>query len=165
MRTSSRPAPVAPSPPGGHFWGMEPSTSNRLLDRLRGWFEACPIPGVVSARLFGSHSEGRAHRESDVDVAVLLDRGLHPRRLDRSNVRVDLTGALIGLLHHNEVDVVVLNDAPPLFARRILHEGIPVVVADEGSDRAFGDLVRSRAADLQPWLTRMGRLKLEALRR
>lgn len=145
---------------------MDPNAPPRLLvDRLRDWFEASPIPGVVSARLFGSHSKGRGHRESDVDVAVLLDRGVHPRRLDRSNLRVDLTSALIGVLHHNEVDVVVLNDAPPLFARRILHEGIALRVADAESDRAFGDLVRSRAADLQPWLKRMGRLKLEALRR
>lgn len=136
-----------------------------MVDSLRDWFEVCPIPGVISARLFGSHSKGRAHRESDIDVAILLDRGLHPRRLDRSNVRVDLTSALIGVLHHNEVDVVVLNDAPPLFARRILYEGILLGVADEGSDQAFGDLVRSRAADLQPWLARMERLKLEALRR
>jgi hypothetical protein len=100
-----------------------------------------------------------------VDVAVLLDRGLLPTRLDRSNVRVDLTSALIGVLHHNEVDVVVLNDVPPLFARRILHEGIPLAVADADEDRAFGDPVRSRAADLQPWLARMERLKLEALKR
>jgi predicted nucleotidyltransferase len=119
----------------------------------------------VSALLFGGQSHGRAHRESDVDVAVLLDRGLHPTRLDRSNVRVNLTSALIGVLHRNEVDVVVLNDVPPLFARRILHEGPPLAVADADADRAFGDLVRSRAADLQPWLARMERLKLEALKR
>lgn len=142
-----------------------PASARPLIDRLRSWFEACPIPGVVSARLFGSRSQGCAHRESDVDVAVLLDRGLHPTRLDRSNVRVDLTSALIGVLHRNEVDVVVLNDAPPLFARRILHEGIPLAVADAGADGAFGDLVGSRAADLQPWLARMERLKLEALKR
>lgn len=31
---------------------------------------------VVSAYLFGSHAEIRAHRDSDVDVAVLLDRSM-----------------------------------------------------------------------------------------
>lgn len=136
-----------------------------MVDRLSDWFESCSIPGVVSARLFGSQAQGQSHRESDVDVAILLDRGIHHTRLDRSNVRVDLTSALIGVLHRNEVDVVILNDVPPLFARRILNEGIPLGVADREAERAFGDLVRSRAADLQPWLVRMERLKLEALKR
>jgi uncharacterized protein YutE (UPF0331/DUF86 family) len=30
---------------------------------------------------------------------------------------VELTSALIGALHVNDVDVVILNDAPPLLAR------------------------------------------------
>ena len=35
------------------------------------------VPGVTSAYLFGSMANGRAHRESDVDVGLLLDRKLY----------------------------------------------------------------------------------------
>ena len=31
-------------------------------------------PAIVSAYLFGSIAEGREHRDSDVDIGVLLDR-------------------------------------------------------------------------------------------
>lgn len=39
---------------------------------------------ILSAYLFGSHAAGRAHRESDVDVAVLLDRSHYPSVRERA---------------------------------------------------------------------------------
>jgi predicted nucleotidyltransferase len=123
------------------------------------------MPGVVSARLFGSEALGRAHRESDVDVAVLLDRDRYPHQLDRSGARVDLSSGLIEATHRNEVDVVILNDLPPLFARHIVTQGVPLYLHDVETDAAFALQTLLRAADLEPWLRRMDELKLEALRR
>ena len=40
-------------------------------------------PDVLAARLFGSHATGRPHRESDVDVAVLLSRHLDGQPVSR----------------------------------------------------------------------------------
>lgn len=88
-----------------------------------------------------------------------------PRRIDRSEARVDLISGLIGATGRNEVDVVILTDVPPLFARRILLDGFEVLVHDEAADHAFLLQTLSRAADLEPWLRRMSALKLEALRR
>ena len=42
---------------------------------------------VISAYVFGSHAEGRTHRESDVDVAVLLDRARYPDEASRFDAR------------------------------------------------------------------------------
>jgi predicted nucleotidyltransferase len=109
------------------------ATLGTLLDR------ASP-PGLVSAYLFGSHAEGRAHRESDVDVAVLAE------------------------LRRNLVDVVVLNDAPPGLGRRIVTAGIRVFCRDRATDHAFVRNVQLRAADLEPFLRRARRVKLTALR-
>ena len=50
--------------------------------------------GVVSAYLFGSHVEGRAHRESDVDVGILLGRETYPTIRDRFDARLSLGGAI-----------------------------------------------------------------------
>lgn len=120
---------------------------------------------VVSAYLFGSHSKNRAHRESDVDVAVLL-RGsgssLAPARFEE---RLRLIGLLSPALGTSEVDVVVLNDAPPLLGRRIVTEGTRVFCSDDELDHAFTRDIQLRAADVQPFLERMRRLKLEALSR
>jgi hypothetical protein len=74
-----------------------------------------------------------------------------------------LTGDLVHALATNEVDVVVLNDAPPLFARRVLAKGVPLFCDDEDSDRDFRRDVQLLAADLEPFLERHRRTKLDAL--
>ena len=134
------------------------STLERLLrDR--------PAPGLVSAYLFGSHAEGRAHRESDVDLGVLLDRRAHSTREARFDERVRLTAWAVGALHRNAVDVVVLNDAPPGLARHIVTTGRRVYCRDAEVDHAFVRDVQLRAADLEPFLRRARRIKLDALAR
>jgi hypothetical protein len=60
---------------------------------------------------------------------------------------------------------VVLNDAPPLLARRVLLEGRQVYCADADADRDFRRNTLLRAADLEPFLARMRALKLAALAR
>jgi uncharacterized protein len=135
------------------------------LDVLKRYFEGHPDLGVASAYLFGSHAEGRAHRESDVDVGVLLQWERHPARSDRFDMRIRLGSALISVLHHNEVDIVILNDAPPLLGRKIIYDGIRVFLGVPEADHAYVRDVQIRAADLEPWARRMRKLKLEALPR
>ena len=60
---------------------------------------------------------------------------------------------------------MILNDLPPLFARRIVWEGVRLYVGDPEADRVFTRDVQLRAADLAPWLERMQKIKLAALRR
>ena len=122
-------------------------------------------PGVQAAWLFGSHAEARSHRESDVDVAVLLKHGRFPGARARFEARVAMTADLIAVLHRNEVDLVVLNDAPPLFARRIVLDGRLVHCADADAEHAFRRDVQLRAADITPFFERMRRIKLEGLSR
>jgi predicted nucleotidyltransferase len=120
--------------------------------------------GVVSAYLFGSESLGLAHRESDVDVGVLLDRRLYPQRADRFDARLHLIG-ILQTAAGREVDLVVLNDAPPHLARRIMTEGRRLMVTDPVLDHAHLRTMLSRAADLEPFLRRTRAVKLAALAR
>lgn len=122
------------------------------------------VPGLVSAYLFGSVAEGRAHRDSDVDVGLLLARDVYPRPRDRFEVRLRLSDRL-RVAVGREVDVVILNDTPPTLARRIMTAGQRVVVLDREADHAFLRTTLSRAADLEPFLRRTRRVKLSALRR
>ncbi len=133
--------------------------------RLEAAFREPPMPGVASAYLYGSHAEARAHRESDVDVGVLLDWATHPSPADRFEARVRLGSWLIGVLHANDVDLVVLNDVPPHLGRRIVTTGRRVSRADSETDHAFVRDVQLRAADLEPFLRWTRQLKLEALAR
>jgi predicted nucleotidyltransferase len=129
-----------------------------LADALRG------TPGLVSVYLFGSVAEGRAHRESDVDLGLLLDRAAYPTPQSRFDVRLRLAGTLPAVARR-DADIVILNDAPPTLARRILVDGRCLLLADRDADRAFLRTTLSRAADLQPFLRRMRQIKLAALER
>ena len=68
-------------------------------------------------------------------------------------------------LRANVVDVVILNDAPPGLASRIVTKGVAVYRASPEADHAFRRDVQLRAANLEPFLRRMRRLKLATLAR
>jgi predicted nucleotidyltransferase len=90
---------------------------------------AAVFPGVVSAYLFGSYSLGRAHAESDVDIGVLLRHAMYPTARERFEARLRLIAELQPAIGR-EVDLVILNDAPPPLARRIVIAGRRVFAAD-----------------------------------
>jgi predicted nucleotidyltransferase len=136
-----------------------------IAESLARLLETARPPGLLSAYLFGSHAAGRAHRESDVDVGVLLDRAAFPAAKDRFEERVRLSVWLMAVLATERVDVVVPNDAPPHLGRRIVTEGRRLYRADPEADHAYVRDVQLRAADLEPFLRRMRRLKLDALAR
>lgn len=144
---------------------QEPPKPADVAAALEEAFREPRFPGVAAAYLFGSHAEGRAHRESDVDVAVLLDWSVHPTRAARFDLRVRLGSWLIGVLHANAVDVVVLNDVAPHLGRRIVTTGRRLTCADAAADHTYVRDVQLRAADLEPFLRRTRRIKLEALGR
>jgi len=65
-----------------------PSSQNDLANALEHFFRAAEFSGIVSVYLFGSHAEGRAHRESDVDLGVLLRYETHDTARNRFEERV-----------------------------------------------------------------------------
>jgi predicted nucleotidyltransferase len=74
---------------------------------------------VVAGMLFGSQaSSTKVGPLSDVDIAVWLDPDL-PRE-ELASLRADLSSAAVETLGTNEVDLVVLNEAPPLLRHRAM---------------------------------------------
>jgi predicted nucleotidyltransferase len=130
---------------------------------LRPLFEG-EAPHVISAYLFGSHAQARAHRDSDVDIGVLLDWKGCPDAASRFEARLRLSSAIGRALSRRDVDLVVLNDAPPQLARAIMIDGRLLFCRDAEADRAHRRAVLSRAADLEPFLRRTRRTKLAAIR-
>lgn len=139
------------------------TTAGDLPGAIAAAFRHSPVQ-VVSVYLFGSRADGRAHRQSDVDIAVLLPPSDTQQPGYVFDSRVRLISWLIGELHMNDVDVVILNDAPPQFARRIVTHGRRVVLLDPPMDHAFVRDVQLRAADIEPFLKRARATKLAAIR-
>ena len=105
---------------------------------------------VSVAYLFGSVAAGRARPDSDVDVAVLLN----PRapRGDTLGRRLTLMAELGAALERSDVDVVILDDAPPLLAHRILSKGRLVFERSRPARVRFQVRTASRYLDLVPAL-------------
>ncbi len=134
-----------------------PQIEQRLARTLRAHL------GVVAAYLFGSFAEGRSHAESDVDVGVLLARSAYRTAASRFEVRVRLAAQLEHDLSPRHPDVVILNDAPPTLAARIVTTGRRLVCFDAGAEHAFRRDAQLRAADLAPFLRRTRSVKLQAI--
>jgi predicted nucleotidyltransferase len=121
--------------------------------------------------LFGSQARGRVWGESDVDLAVLLGSGVSRERYGK--IRAQLIGELMSVFESNNVDVVILNEAPPLltyegvirggrllfekdrlarirFEVRAFQEYVDTAPLREVQNRDLKEAIRKRAAALGP---------------
>jgi predicted nucleotidyltransferase len=138
-------------------------TSDGIAERVLHALLDSELAGIEAARLFGSHAEGRAHRESDVDVAVLLARDAYPTPDVRFEARVQLASRLGPALPGLRPDVVVLNDAPPTLGRAVVQSGRLLLGQGSVAEHEYRRDVQLRAADLDPWLRRMRRMLLDSI--
>lgn len=107
-----------------------------------------PRREVQAAYVFGSAVTGRLRPDSDIDVAVLVDRRVQADRMSR--YRLKCTADLGAALHRSDVDVVMLNEAPPLLAHRILSQGTLVFERSASARVAFQVKTAARYFDLIP---------------
>jgi len=100
------------------FFRLSPQEKEKLVEKLRG--ELSKHGEVVLAIVFGSFLKDYPFRDIDVAVyAVPLEDSLdYKLRLEEELEKV------VGY----PIDVVVLNDAPPWFVKKVLEEGRPIVV-------------------------------------
>jgi predicted nucleotidyltransferase len=138
---------------------------NQLKIALASLLSGSVGQGLVAAYLHGSHAVGRPHRESDVDLGVVLGYAEYPTARDRFEAGLRLRSALQPALGAVPLDLVVLNDAPPGLAAAVVTGGQRIFCSDPEADHAFRRDSQLRAADLAPFLRRTATLKREAIRR
>ena len=122
-----------------------------LSAKLRAVLE--PREEVLEAYLFGSAAGGSAQAHSDVDVAVYLREPRPPA--SAFGHAADLTAALMRALGTSRVDVVILNDAPPLLYRRVLRDGVRVLARDLRATTTREGRALSRYCDFLPQLAKI----------
>lgn len=99
---------------------------------------------VRFAVLFGSLAHGPARPGSDIDLAVSVD----PRGTLIDDAR--LHDALVGVLGREDVDLVVLEDAPLWMQYRVV-AGLPVYSRDDVARVRFRAAVEQRFLDFKPY--------------
>ena len=113
---------------------------------------------IQDAYLFGSQASGRAQPHSDIDVAVLVDEDRLPGT--QYGYAAELTAHLMSALGSNDVDVVILNAAPPVLYHRVLRDGRRILARNPRATAAREGYALSRYCDYLPQLA-----KIEAARR
>lgn len=92
---------------------------------------------VLFAYLFGSTARGDNRPASDVDIAVFID----PDRIgaNAGSYRTALLTDLLSCLGRNDVDLVLLNQAPAVLSHRVLRDGRLILSRDEASRVGFAE--------------------------
>lgn len=84
---------------------------------------------IIAFYLFGSYAAGRATPQSDIDLAILFDKSFERERYLPERLR--LMGELSIVLETDRVELVVLNEAPPALAYRVIKDGELLFARDE----------------------------------
>ena len=128
---------------------------------LKSYFAS--LDDVQLAYLFGSHARGQAGPLADVDIAVLLDDTLSADRY--FGMRLEIIGGLMDILRINDVDVIVLNQAPLALSYRVLRDGILLYYRDRQVMIEYTARTVSAYLDFKPVIERHERAILERARK
>jgi predicted nucleotidyltransferase len=107
---------------------------------------------VVSAYLFGGLVRGEHRPLSDVDIAVYLSDNA-----TAADVKLDMLGKLIDILGTDEIDLVVLNTAPPSLVMNVLRNKRVLADNDPAKRHRFESLSFRKYFDFFP--VELGMLK------
>lgn len=107
----------------------------KLVERL-----LARLPGIVAIYKFGTWATAGQHPESDIDLAILMERS--PEAQDLWIVAQELAA-----LAHREVDLLDMRLASTVMRAQIIAHGNRLYCADDSScdafeDQVFGDYVR-----------------------
>jgi predicted nucleotidyltransferase len=106
---------------------------------------------VLFAYIFGSFAQGTAGPLSDLDVAVYVDETLIPEDLP-FGYKSELLAEIMSCLKRNDVDLVILNQAPTLLRFQVLRSGKLIYCRSPRARVRFAEEVFRDYQDLRPLL-------------
>lgn len=114
--------------------------------------------------LMGSQASGQTKPYSDVDMAVLFDQNLSTKQ--RFDVRIELLSDLTKFLGTDNVDLIDLQNASPVFAYEAIKHRKELYVQNEDTRVDFETKALANYFDQKYYLSRhailgMGKLKEE----
>lgn len=115
---------------------------------------------ILEAYLFGSQASGRAQPHSDIDVAVYIDPSANPA--GPYGRAAELTAHLMDAVNSNDIDVLILNDAPPVLYHRVLRDGNRLFARDLRATTAREGRALSRYCDFLPQMDKVTRARRRA---
>ncbi len=104
-------------------------TVNEIQQLLEGYLKRHTEIAVVY--IFGSVAQGRSNVLSDIDFGIIVDKNKIEEHIYPYGYKAHILSDLMKLLKTNKLDLVILNDAPPLLRHRVLYYGKLIHSIDE----------------------------------
>ncbi|BDR66051.1 type VII toxin-antitoxin system MntA family adenylyltransferase antitoxin [Clostridium tetani] len=101
--------------------------------------------GIKLLYIFGSYAKGKNNKNSDLDIAVLLDENYNP--MDK----LRLIGDLTLIFKRDDIDLVILNSASPVLRHQIIKYGKLVYMEREETKVFFEVKVLNVYMDMEPF--------------
>ena len=128
---------------------MEMNTTKRnfekeqLIPILGKFFQAHDC--VELAYLFGSAAKGKAGALSDIDIGVYLSAGM--TKAQRNQKRLELIAKLTTTLKNDRIDLLIINDTPPVLNFEIIKPNVLVLARDHDLKLDVEQRIMSRYLD------------------
>jgi len=122
----------------------------RVLEELKGekFIRFCKDYNVQIAVLFGSLATGKANKDSDVDLALLLEKGFFSNReFEAGKLKRKIIRELTDLLETSKIDLVLLNQASSLLSFQVAKTGKLIYQRSSGDFAEFASLALRRHND------------------
>lgn len=103
--------------------------------------------GINALYLFGSYAKDEVKPLSDIDVAVLLKNSA--AKADYWDIKLGLLNKAMAILGTDEIDFVLLNEAPYELAYNVLKEGRILFCRDDRERQEFQERVVMNYLDTQ----------------
>ena len=119
---------------------------NSLPEKLRAAIGQHP---AIFGHIFGSYSKGSASQLSDLDVAVYFDPQLS--KYARHRARMNLITLCQEVIPDTRVDLVVLNDVPPILGFEIIKYGKMIFDLDPTVRQSVEERMIMNYLDFKPF--------------
>ncbi|WP_206812335.1 type VII toxin-antitoxin system MntA family adenylyltransferase antitoxin [Paradesulfitobacterium ferrireducens] len=126
-------------------------TKAELNQRLQSFIERIKHrQDIVALYLFGSYAANRPTLLSDIDLAVLFDKSVAQELFLPERLR--LLAELSSMLGRDNVELIVLNEAPPSLGYRVLRDGKLLFAGNNADSQIVNFKVKTldRYFDYQP---------------
>lgn len=115
----------------------------QLIPLLEKFFQSHDC--VELAYLFGSAAKGKAGALSDIDIGVYLSTGM--TKAQRDQKRLELIAKLTTTLKNDRIDLLVINDTPPVLNFEIIKPNVLVLARDHDLKLDVEQRIMSRYLD------------------
>lgn len=131
-----------------------------LRNRLSGIFSQ--DHRIIAAYLFGSHADGSAYEESDLDLGIMVDPT--SGREFTLDDELDLEVKIESVLKTDRFDLIVVNRVPLTLQFRIISPAKLIYVRDDDKRCEMEERIMVKYYDFQPRLREFNKEYFAALR-